>query len=357
MKNLKKLSQRVLMAFAVLFVAASCSDDDNNGTDVPSSDMAKVTVKLVDAPGDYEKVNVDIQDVMINRTDDEEGGWETIGEINAGVYDLLELTGGASVVLADNEIPAGEVEQIRLVLGDNNTVVIDGEEFPLKTPSAQQSGLKIKLEDTELEGGYTYELILDFDADKSIVDAGNSDNIILKPVINASTVVNSGRIMGAVTPVDFQTLAWVVADQDTISTYTNEEGLFVLNGVPAGTYNVMLTPDEASGYAETTVEEVAVENGEVADIGAVELMQISGGSISGTVVNADAAVTASIMVDEEIVSADTNAEGVFTLEGIPAGTYVLTLTPAEGSAFNIKEITAVEVVDGEATALGDITLE
>ena len=157
MKNLKKLSQRILMAFAVLFVAASCSDDDNNGSEVPSSDMAKVTVKLVDAPGDYEKVNVDIQDVMINRTDDEEGGWETIGEINAGVYDLLELTGGASVVLADNEIPAGEVEQIRLVLGDNNTVVIDGEEFPLKTPSAQQSGLKIKLEETELEGGYTYE--------------------------------------------------------------------------------------------------------------------------------------------------------------------------------------------------------
>ena len=88
MKNLKKLSQRILMAFAVLFVAASCSDDDNNGSEVPSSDMAKVTVKLVDAPGDYEKVNVDIQDVMINRTDDEEGGWETIGEINAGVYDL-----------------------------------------------------------------------------------------------------------------------------------------------------------------------------------------------------------------------------------------------------------------------------
>ncbi|WP_417443453.1 DUF4382 domain-containing protein [Joostella sp.] len=356
MKNLKRLSQVVLMAFAMLFIAASCSDDDNDGAEVPSSDMAKVTVKLVDAPGDYEKVNVDIQDVMINRTDDEEGGWESIGEVNAGVYDLLELTGGANVVLVDEEIPAGEVKQMRLVLGDNNTVVIEGEEFPLKTPSAEQSGLKIKLDDAEMEGGFTYEVVLDFDAEKSIVDAGNSDNIILKPVINASTEVNSGRIMGAVSPVDFQTLAWVVADQDTITTYTNEDGLFVLNGVPAGTYDVMLTPDEDSGFADATIEDVEVENGSVADVGAVELIQISGGSISGTVINADVTITASILVEDEIVSADTNAEGVFTLEGVPAGTYVLTLTPAEGSAFDVKEIETVEVMDGEATALGEISL-
>ncbi|QLE01329.1 DUF4382 domain-containing protein [Galbibacter sp. BG1] len=356
MKKLKKLSKIACMALATLVLVASCSDDDN-GNDMPSDDMARVMVKLVDAPGDYEKVNVDIQDVLINRSDDEEGGWESIGEIEAGVYDLLELTGGASVVLADNEIPEGEIKQMRLVLGDENSVVVDGEEFALDTPSAQQSGLKLKFDDAQIEGGYTYEITLDFDAEKSVVSAGNSGKYILKPVINASTEVNSGKIMGAVTPTDYQVLAWVVADQDTITTYTDDEGIFVLNGVPAGTYDVMLTPEEESGLANATVEGVVVENGAVADVGTVELMEISGGNITGTVINADVAVTASIMVGEETVSAVTNEENMFILENVPAGTYTLTLTPAEGSAFGVKEIAEVEVVEGEATALGDITFE
>ncbi|WP_335967108.1 DUF4382 domain-containing protein [Galbibacter sp. PAP.153] len=358
MKNLRRLSSSLLMLLAILFVATSCSDDDDTNTDIPSDEMSNVTVKLVDAPGDYEKVNVDIQDVLINRTDDDESGWESIGEINAGVYDLLELTGGASVILAENEIAAGEIEQLRLVLGDNNTVVVDGEELPLDTPSAEQSGLKIKFDDVELDGGYSYEIILDFDAEKSVVEAGESGKYILKPVINASTEVNSGRIAGAVVPTDYQVLASVVTEeQDTITTYTDDSGIFVLNGVPAGTYEVVLTPDEASGYAEVTVPDVAVENGEVADIGSIELEAVTGGSITGTVINADTTVTASVIVDDEVVSADTNADGAFTLEGVPAGTYILTLTPAEGSAFGEMSIEAVEVVDGEATAIGDITLQ
>ncbi|MCM5662093.1 DUF4382 domain-containing protein [Galbibacter mesophilus] len=356
MKNLKRISKITCLALATLFLTISCSEDDTN-TDMPSEDMAKVKINLVDAPGDYEKVNIDIQDVLINRSDDEEGGWESVGEVNTGVYDLLELTGGASVVLVENEILEGDIEQLRLVLGEENSVVVDGEEYPLDTPSAQQSGLKIKFDDVELEGGFTYEITLDFDAEKSVVDAGNSGKYILKPVINASTEVNSGKIRGAVTPNDYQVLAWVVADQDTITTYTNDEGIYVLSGVPAGTYDVMLTPDEASGLANATIADVVVENGAVTDAGTVELMAISGGNITGTVVNADVVVTASIMVGEEMVSADINEEGMFTLENIPAGTYILTLTPGEGSAFGIKEVADVEVVEGEITALGDITLE
>lgn len=359
MKITKGLSSSLLILFSLLFITSSCSDDDDNDTNLPGDGTAKVTVRLVDAPGDYEKVNVDIQDVMINRSDDSENGWESLSDINAGVYDLLELTGGTSVVLADNDIASGELEQIRLVLGDKNTVVIDGQEVPLTTPSAQQSGLKIDLDDTVLEDGFTYEIILDFDADKSIVKAGESSKYILKPVINASWEVNSGQIIGSVNPLEFQTIASVITqDNDTISSFTDDNGIYALYGVPSGTYQVTLTPDVESGYAVTTIEDVVVVDGEITDAGTTDLeIAMEGGSISGTILNADAEVTASVMVGEEVVSTTAAEDGAFTLDGIPAGTYTVSLTPAEGSVFGVLEIADVAVATDEVTALGEITLE
>src|SRR5690606_35523805 len=358
MKIVKRLSSTLLVLFSLLFIASSCSDDDNDSK-LPGDGTAKVQVVLVDAPGDYEEVNVDIQDVMINRTEDGENGWVSLTDVETGVYDLLKLTGGNRAILADNELPSGELEQIRLVLGDNNYLVIDGQEVPLTTPSAQQSGLKIHLDDTELEAGFTYSIVLDFDADKSVVKAGESTAYNLKPLINASWEVNSGQIIGSVNPIDFQSVASVItAENDTISSYTNEECLFALYGVPAGTYEVILTPDAESGYAVTTVPDVAVVNGEITKIATTELeAAVEGGSISGTILNADAVVTVSVTVGEEVLSTTTAEDGTFTLEGIAAGTYTVTLTPAEGSAFGVNTIADIEVVDNEVTTVADITLE
>lgn len=358
MKHVKGFSSSLLILFSLLFIASSCSDDDDD-SNLPSDGMAKVTVRLVDAPGDYEKVNVDIQDVMINRTDESEGGWESLTDVNTGVYDLLELTGGASVLLAENDLATGELEQIRLVLGDQNSLVIDAEEVPLTTPSAQQSGLKIDLDDTELEDGFTYEIVLDFDADKSVVKAGESSQYILKPVINASWKVNSGQITGVVNPSEFQTIASVITkDNDTISSFTNENGIYVLYGVPAGSYQVSLQPETDSGYRLTSVSDVVVENGQITDVGTTDLeVALEGGSISGSILNADAEVVVSVVVSDETLSTTIGEDGTFTLEGVPAGTYTVTLTPAEGSAFAQVEITDVVVTDNEATALGEITLQ
>ena len=142
----------VLMCAVLTMSLFSCSDSDD------SVQPARVSIRLVDAPGDYDNVFIDVQDVVIKYSDDGDEERE-IGTINTGVYDLLELTGGASVILADDEIPAGRISQIRLVLGDNNTVVVDGQTFPLSTPSAQQSGLKLNV-NQDLEGGIFYEFIL-----------------------------------------------------------------------------------------------------------------------------------------------------------------------------------------------------
>jgi len=76
----------LLVALATFFTAfVSCSSDEPQ--------TSKVAVRLVDAPGDYDEVNIDVQDVMIN-SGDEENGWQSLGNVTPKVYNLLELTGG-----------------------------------------------------------------------------------------------------------------------------------------------------------------------------------------------------------------------------------------------------------------------
>lgn len=252
-----------IISLCVLTMFMSCSNNDDS--EVATEQTARMSVTLVDAPGDYDAVFVDVQNVVIkyNGSDEE----VVIGDVNAGVYDLLELTGGVSILLVDDEIPAGSISQIRLILGDDNTVVVDGESFPLQTPSAQQSGLKISVNET-LEAGIFYEFILDFDVEKSIVQQGNG-GYLLKPVIRASTVAETGGIAGDVLPLGIQTLVTATNGSTEISSYTDASGTFVLSGVPAGTYSVTYEADVALGFSIIVVENVQVTNGIVTQLDTV----------------------------------------------------------------------------------------
>ncbi|MBJ7880917.1 DUF4382 domain-containing protein [Gelidibacter salicanalis] len=253
MNVLKKASLLAL----ITFFSFGCSDDDAAND---AEGNAKVSIKLMDAPGDYEHVYIDIVDVMVKVNDNGDGeeGWQSLNAINTGVYDLLTLTGGVNVLLVDDfEVLSGTLNQIRLILGDDNTVVIDGETFPLKTPSAQQSGLKIKLNQTLLPNT-AYTFLLDFDVDKSIVIAGNSGNINLKPVIRASAEATTGTISGSVLPLGVQTQISATNGVDVVTTYADANGNFLLLGLTAGSYTVTVTPNPASQLTPSILKNVEV---------------------------------------------------------------------------------------------------
>lgn len=271
MKNIKiYVLSFLVIAFVSLFFAA-CNDE---GSD--SSQTSVMKVRLVDAPGDYKEVNIDVRDIMIKANSDSgDQGWVSIGNLPAEgkIYDLLTLTGGVSALLADEVVPSGYLGQIRLLLGDKNTVVLeDGTSHTLNTPSAQQSGLKLNVNQT-LESDFTYDFLLDFDVNKSVVKAGTSGIYNLHPVIRVSTAVSSGVIKGTVAnmTVAKQVLASVVVGTETVSAYANAEGVFQLNGIPAGTYTLTLTPDPTSGLLVKTVADVVVVNGQITNTGSISL--------------------------------------------------------------------------------------
>lgn len=272
MKNIKIY---VLSFLVITFTSLFFTSCNNDGSDPSQTSVMKV--RLADAPGDYKEVNLDVRDIMIksnSNTDDQ--GWVSIGNLPAEgkIYNMLTLTGGVSALLADKVVPSGYLGQIRLLLGDKNTVVLkDGTSYLLNTPSAQQSGLKLNVNQT-LMAGATYDFLLDFDVAHSIVvQAGTSGNYNLHPVVKVSTSATSGVIKGTIANIAVakQVLVSVVVGTETVSAYANAEGVFQLNGIPAGTYIVTLTPDPTSGLLIKTIPGVIVVNGETTTMTSVSL--------------------------------------------------------------------------------------
>ncbi len=238
----------------------SCSDSDG-------AKYARLNIRLTDAPGDYDEVNIDLQGVQVHSENGEPGGGWISLDVNAGVYNLLELTNGLDTLIATGEIPAGRVSQIRLILGNNNTLKIGDQVIALKTPSAQQSGLKLNVH-ADLVGGITYTMLLDFDAARSIVKAGASGNYILKPVIRAVAEATSGAIAGSLSNPEVSAAVYAIVDADTLGTsFANDEGRFMIKGLPAGTYTVSFAPGE--GFIIEDIEGVEVSIGVVTDLGEV----------------------------------------------------------------------------------------
>jgi hypothetical protein len=237
----------------VAFLISSCSEDSKN---------ARIEVRLTDAPGDYDEVNIDIRAVEVHVNDE----WRSL-DINPGIYNLLDFTNGLDTLMGVIEVPEGELSQIRLILGDDNTIQVDGQVYDLSTPSAQQSGLKLNAH-TELRGGITYRYLLDFDAARSILLTG-AGVYKLKPVIRVITDATSGAIKGSVSIPESSPAVYAIIGQDTLGTsFADITGNFFIGGLPAGTYRVSFAP--ATGYTISDKTDVAVTLGNITDLGVVE---------------------------------------------------------------------------------------
>ena len=222
----KKMMYVLFIGLQILFVS-SCKND---------SEKAHLTGNMTDAPGNYDAVMVDVQGVEILS----ENGNSIMLNASAGVYNLLDLSNGLDTLIATGDLDPQKVSQIRLILGSNNTVKIDGVVYALQTPSALQSGLKLQINQT-FEPGVSYSILLDFDANKSIVSLGNGA-YQLKPVIRTIDTAITGSIKGSISLMGEIVTITATSDTAVYTSVTNKKGQFVLAGLPAGTYSVTVTP-------------------------------------------------------------------------------------------------------------------
>ncbi|HWK03151.1 MAG TPA: DUF4382 domain-containing protein [Puia sp.] len=246
-------------------IFSSCNKSADNGT-------GHLQVMLTDGPANYNAVYIDVQKVEVNVSSDTGtgSGWQTVNVLRPGIYNLLKFSNGIDTLLASADLPAGNLSQMRLVLGNNNSVVIDGQSYPLKTPSAQQSGLKFNIHST-LTAGIVYRLWIDFDANRSIVSTGNG-GYLLKPVIRTYAEAIGGSIKGFVLPFGAKPQVWAAMGTDTLMALPDSAtGYYFFGGVTAGNWNLLFHAQDST-YRDTAFA-VNVSTGVVTNAGTVTLVK------------------------------------------------------------------------------------
>jgi hypothetical protein len=261
----------------VLLLAAGCS------TAPSAPGYGTMRVRMTDAPGDFESVNLVVTQVAAHIAGSEApagamadsdgsgadttSGWVVLNDTPA-TYDLLTLQNGVFTTLGSARVPAGHYTQVRLKLGAGSNVVVGGVTHPLIVPSGLQTGLKLVGEFDVPDNGLL-DIALDFDAARSILLTGAGD-YHLKPTVKVLPFTTAGAITGAVSPAGTETAVYAIQDPDTLGTaMAGADGHFTLGVLAPGTYSVALHP--ASGYRDTTLTGVSVPPGATTDVGTIEL--------------------------------------------------------------------------------------
>ena len=283
---MKSIKIVLLLLAAMPLVMISCKKKS-------ATDNATVRFKLTDAPGDFDALNLDIQSVQVQTS---AGSWTTI-QSNVGTVNVLQYVNGQSTLIAQADIPEGQLNQVRLVLGSNNSVVANGQTYPITIPSGMESGLKLNVHQ-DIQAGQTYEWTIDFDAAQSVVTTG-SGSFHLQPVIRlvvdaqssagastnvdgtigangsagGSVVINSGytgSISGSISPVGFASVCVTGSNGSTFCTMTDLSGHFALQSVAAGTYTVEIDP-ALPLLSIKTISNVTVTANQTTSLGVVAL--------------------------------------------------------------------------------------
>jgi hypothetical protein len=295
MKHLRRICLALGILAIPIVILISCKKEKSDAVAIPEGQQ-RVKIRLSDNPVNYDAVYVDIQQVVVQIIPDSCRGrgdnnnndcydddeyrcsvWDTL-DIRAGVYNLLDLSNGADTLLANGLTLEGRINKIKLVLGDNNSVVIDSVSYPLSLWNDRHSiTIQVRGHDiVEITPG-DLQLWLDFDAGGSIVKVSNN-RFVLKPKIKIFVPSQTASIKGKVLPKSAEAVVAAIVNGDTlIAIPDHHDGRFKIRGltVPSGTTATadVFINATAGGYRDTTISNVTLERGEETDIGTIQLHQ------------------------------------------------------------------------------------
>lgn len=299
----------VLTLSATVFGLALLQGCSGGGSD-SSASTATLKVALTDKlSDDFAEVRIKIKAVKIipveydqNATDDDHLLITVPLDVPSPSFNVLGLA-YVQELLGTVTLPVGTYSQVRLILEPNvngqepvNYVTLTSDpttKIPLKTPSGQQTGLKV-LGRFVVESGVINAIALDFDPNTAIVKRGNTNNeeYLLKPtgirIIQMEDVIPAyGSIAGTVVSsfADWSSATVAVKrrgsanDVDPIaagtifSNYTSGAwqapfAAFVPPNTLPVTYKAFIT---ANGFQVYSSAAVSVSEGATTDLGTIML--------------------------------------------------------------------------------------
>ena len=377
--------------FGWLFIALSfvmmsaCSGGGGSG----STGTGTLALSLTDnSTEEYRAVYITIKNVEVHLGGNENSpnSWQTVDlpiDPDTGLpkerltVNLLELVNGVREDLGIAELKTGHYTQMRLIIDSesDDTINILSQNHPhanyvidqsnptniyeLKIPSGFKTGVKI-VGGFDINTDQTTELILDFDACRSVVQAGNNGQWLLKPTIKIASLEDFSIINGTVTATGdpdagiegalvsaqiFNGGLTVEKDDDELiiqaATITDSNGKYKLFVTP-GDYNLVV-------YAEAKVPDfrkVATTAGEVLEGTTAEDFTLGDsptGAVSGsvTIPGADDEQYATLSFRQEAncddcemyekieIKAINIMDGSTYSSGLPVGTYSLAASSFE----------------------------
>jgi hypothetical protein len=348
-----------LLCLPLVILAVSCGGGGGDSGGSGSTGTGTMNLSLTDASTtDYQAIYVTIKQVEVHK--DGGAGWEVVSSPDKTdkTYNLLELVNGVREELALATLATGHYTQMRLILGDkpddslnilsrkhpyaNYFIDLSGKWFELKVPSGFQTGIKI-VKGFEINDNQTTELVLDFDAARSIVKAGSSGQWLLKPTIKMLITKECSIIQGSAGQAEVLVSAQVynsaaTAKEDEVevkaATVTDPSGNYKLFLEAPGSYTLVgykdkYAPSYKSAKIVTAAATTYTENFTLdsSDMGTLI------GNISISAPETEQYATISIRQDvkfgvilEQIEGKSLNvAEGIFNLS-LPVGDYTAVIS-------------------------------
>ncbi len=262
-----------MISGVLLLQACNTYNSSHVNLNGPGKGKGRVNIHMTDKPaiGNISAVTVSVVRLEIHKNGtDSTSGWQLLSD-SAQTVNLLDLTNGKNKLLATTDLDPGTYSQIRLILGTNNTVTSDGNNYALTIPSSTQTGIKINANIT-VNAGDTYNILLDFNAAQSIHKTGNG-RFMMKPVIHSVNLQMDGFIKGMVDPASSKSIVLAIMNQDTVSTFADTtSGNFKVVGLTPGTYSLSISPRDTA-YNDTTLTNIQVNSGDSTDVGTIKLHQ------------------------------------------------------------------------------------
>jgi hypothetical protein len=278
MKNIIRITAG-LTFLTVLIWSCQKNIDAGNTAFVNVNKPHSVTIFLTDDQTPvFDSVFIDLQKLEVKLEDDSlsNGGWVNLN-IRPGVYNILRLRNGLDTLFATGILPNARIRKIRMTLGTQNSVMKNGQSFPLRVKDEdRQVTVDINATNFEIIPPNQVLFWIDFDASHSIqVDnsgSGNNNGFRLKCSLKIFSRSNTGSIEGKVLPTASDPLVMAISGTDTTMAVPDDDGgEFKIVGLNAGTYRVFI--DGRNGYNDTTINNVMVRNREDTHLPAITLHQ------------------------------------------------------------------------------------
>jgi hypothetical protein len=231
----RKLNPRRKLLILTAVLIGCClygcgGESHSNSTGAGNRGMGTMSVSLTDAPvNDWKAIYVTIGRISVcaepaasdgdGKTVSEDGcNWKVVAAPGE-TYNLLELVNGVTESLGETELAVGTYRRLRLtlktqldahdeavsgfnMLGEthpyaNYAIDLNDKTVPLRISKSLQTGILLQSAFQVEENKYT-ELLLDFDAGRSIVMTADGDAFQMKPVIRVVDMKEMVRVAGTV---------------------------------------------------------------------------------------------------------------------------------------------------------------